>query len=108
MIFADPPYNLQLGGDLFRPEGGRVDAVDDDWDKFDTFADYDSFTRAWLDGGAADPEARRHALGDRQLSQYLPGRRGAAGRGLLDPQRHHLAQVEPDAELPRHPLHQRP
>ena len=38
MIFADPPYNLQLGGDLFRPEGGRVDAVDDDWDKFDTFA----------------------------------------------------------------------
>jgi modification methylase len=48
MIFADPPYNLQLGGDLFRPEGGRVDAVDDDWDKFDTFATYDTFTRAWL------------------------------------------------------------
>ena len=48
MIFADPPYNLQLGGDLFRPEGGRVDAVDDDWDKFDTFAAYDRFTRAWL------------------------------------------------------------
>jgi len=53
MIFADPPYNLQLGGDLFRPEGGRVDAVDDDWDKFDTFAAYDAFTRAWL------KEARR-------------------------------------------------
>jgi modification methylase len=48
MIFADPPYNLQLGGDLFRPEGSRVDAVDDDWDKFDTFATYDAFTRAWL------------------------------------------------------------
>jgi modification methylase len=48
MIFADPPYNLQLGGDLFRPEGGRVDAVDDAWDKFATFADYDAFTRAWL------------------------------------------------------------
>ena len=48
MIFADPPYNLQLGGDLFRPEGGRVDAVDDDWDKFETFATYDAFTRAWL------------------------------------------------------------
>ena len=48
MIFADPPYNLQLGGDLFRPEGGRVDAVDDDWDKFATFAHYDHFTRAWL------------------------------------------------------------
>jgi modification methylase len=48
MIFADPPYNLQLGGDLFRPEGGRVDAVDNDWDKFDTFAAYDRFTQAWL------------------------------------------------------------
>lgn len=53
MIFADPPYNLQLGGELFRPEGGRVDAVDDDWDKFETFAAYDAFTRAWL------KEARR-------------------------------------------------
>jgi modification methylase len=48
MVFADPPYNLQLGGDLFRPEGGLVAAVDDDWDKFDTFAAYDDFTRAWL------------------------------------------------------------
>ncbi|MDQ8757917.1 site-specific DNA-methyltransferase [Sphingosinicella sp. LHD-64] len=48
MVFADPPYNLQLGGDLFRPEGSRVDAVDDDWDKFDTFEAYDAFTRAWL------------------------------------------------------------
>jgi modification methylase len=48
MIFADPPYNLQLGGDLFRPEGSRVDAVDDDWDKFETFEAYDQFTRAWL------------------------------------------------------------
>jgi modification methylase len=53
MVFADPPYNLQLGGDLFRPEGGRVDAVDDDWDKFDTFQAYDDFTRSWL------KEARR-------------------------------------------------
>jgi modification methylase len=48
MIFADPPYNLQLGGDLFRPEGSRVDAVDDDWDKFDSLAAYDDFTRDWL------------------------------------------------------------
>src|SRR3954447_25253373 len=53
MIFADPPYNLQLGGDLFRPEGGKVDACDDHWDKFDSFAVYDQFTRAWL------AEARR-------------------------------------------------
>ena len=48
MIFADPPYNLQLGGDLFRPEGGKVDACDDDWDKFDSLAAYDDFTRDWL------------------------------------------------------------
>lgn len=48
MIFADPPYNLQLGGDLFRPEGGKVDACDDDWDKFDSLGAYDEFTRDWL------------------------------------------------------------
>ncbi|WP_374651584.1 site-specific DNA-methyltransferase, partial [Rhizorhabdus sp.] len=48
MIFADPPYNLQLGGDLHRPDGSQVDAVNDDWDKFDTFATYDRFTREWL------------------------------------------------------------
>src|SRR6476659_825151 len=50
MIFADPPYNLQLGGDLFRPEGGRVDAVDDEWDKFDSLGAYDDFTREGLGG----------------------------------------------------------
>ncbi|HET9354659.1 MAG TPA: site-specific DNA-methyltransferase [Sphingomicrobium sp.] len=49
MIFADPPYNLQLGGDLMRPEGGKVDACDDDWDKFDSLAAYDDFTREWLE-----------------------------------------------------------
>jgi len=53
MIFADPPYNLQLGGDLSRPDGSHVDAVTDAWDKFDSFAAYDAFTRAWL------AEARR-------------------------------------------------
>ena len=53
MIFADPPYNLQLGGDLNRPDGSHVDAVTDDWDKFDSFAIYDRFTKAWL------KEARR-------------------------------------------------
>jgi modification methylase len=37
MIFADPPYNLQLGGDLNRPDGSHVDAVTDHWDKFDSF-----------------------------------------------------------------------
>ncbi len=48
LIFADPPYNLQLRGDLHRPDNSRVDAVDDDWDQFDSFAVYDQFTREWL------------------------------------------------------------
>ncbi|MGB3723971.1 MAG: site-specific DNA-methyltransferase, partial [Pacificimonas sp.] len=48
LIFADPPYNLQLNGDLTRPEGKTVDAVDDAWDQFDSFAAYDQFTREWL------------------------------------------------------------
>src|ERR1700759_5191760 len=49
MIFADPPYNLQLGGDPFRPEGSRGDAVDDEWDKFESLTAYDNFTRDWLE-----------------------------------------------------------
>ena len=53
LVFADPPYNLQLGGDLARPDGSHVDAVTDHWDKFDSFAAYDQFTREWL------TEARR-------------------------------------------------
>jgi len=48
LVFADPPYNLQLEGALTRPDHSQVDAVDDDWDKFDSFAAYDAFTRAWL------------------------------------------------------------
>jgi modification methylase len=53
LIFADPPYNLQLGGDLARPDGSHVDAVTDHWDQFDSFAAYDKFSREWL------TEARR-------------------------------------------------
>ena len=53
LVFADPPYNLQLGGDLKRPDNSRVDGVEDEWDKFDSFAAYDEFTQAWL------AEARR-------------------------------------------------
>jgi modification methylase len=48
LIFADPPYNLQLENGLTRPDQSKVDAVDDDWDKFDSFAHYDEFTRAWM------------------------------------------------------------
>ncbi len=53
MVFADPPYNLQLGGDLHRPDNSKVDAVDDAWDQFESFAAYDAFSAAWL------KEARR-------------------------------------------------
>ncbi len=55
MVFADPPYNLQLEGDLLRPNNSKVDAVDNDWDQFDSFAAYDAFTENWLKGV-------RHAL----------------------------------------------
>lgn len=48
LIFADPPYNLQLDQGLTRPDQSKVDAVDDEWDKFESFAHYDAFTRAWL------------------------------------------------------------
>jgi len=48
LIFADPPYNLQLKGDLHRPDNSKVDAVDDAWDQFDSFAVYDKFTKEWL------------------------------------------------------------
>src|SRR5438105_15912066 len=57
LIFADPPYNLQLQQELWRPNLTHVDAVDDAWDQFDDFAAYDAFTRAWLD-------AARHAMKD--------------------------------------------
>ena len=48
LVFADPPYNLQLKGDLHRPNNSLVDAVDDHWDQFESFRAYDEFTRAWL------------------------------------------------------------
>jgi modification methylase len=48
LVFADPPYNLQLAGELLRPNNTIVDGVDDHWDKFDDFASYDTFTKQWL------------------------------------------------------------
>jgi site-specific DNA-methyltransferase (adenine-specific) len=48
LVFADPPYNLQLQGELWRPNNTLVDAVNDEWDRFTSFAEYDAFTRAWL------------------------------------------------------------
>ena len=48
LVFADPPYNLQLQNDLYRPDLSKVDAVNNKWDKFSSFADYDAFTCEWL------------------------------------------------------------
>ena len=48
LIFADPPYNLQLQQDLWRPNMTKVEAVDDEWDRFGSFTEYDDFTRTWL------------------------------------------------------------
>lgn len=48
LVFADPPYNMQLGGDIVRPDQSKVDAVTDDWDQIGDFKAYDAFTRAWL------------------------------------------------------------
>ncbi|MDH5772326.1 MAG: site-specific DNA-methyltransferase, partial [Rhodospirillaceae bacterium] len=48
MVFADPPYNLQLEGDLVRPNNTKVDAVDDHWDQFASFKAYDDFTKKWM------------------------------------------------------------
>ena len=48
LIFADPPYNLQLNNELLRPNNSKVEGVKEDWDKFSSFCDYDQFTKEWL------------------------------------------------------------
>ena len=65
LVFADPPYNLQLEGALSRPDQSMVDAVDDAWDKFASFSDYDSFTRDWLAAArrAMRPDATIFVIG---------------------------------------------
>ncbi len=58
LVFADPPYNLQLQNELWRPNQTKVDAVNDKWDQFGGFSEYDSFTSSWLS------ECRRVLKGD--------------------------------------------
>ncbi|MCX7834625.1 MAG: site-specific DNA-methyltransferase, partial [bacterium] len=48
MVFADPPYNMQLQNELYRPNRTKVDAVDDEWDQFESFQQYDAFLTEWL------------------------------------------------------------
>ena len=107
LIFADPPYNLQLGGDLARPDGSHVDAVTDDWDKFDSLSAYDRIHARMARRGEARAERQWRDLGDRQLPQHLQGRLGDPGSRLLDSQRHRVAQIQPDAQFQGYALHQR-
>jgi modification methylase len=106
LVFADPPYNLQLKGELKRPDESQVDAVNNDWDKFSSFAAYDDFTRAWLLAcrRVMKPSATIWVIG----SYHNIFRVGAIMRPrLLGPERHRLAQVESDAEFPWPQVHQR-
>ena len=107
LIFADPPYNLQLKSDLHRPDSSKVDAVDDHWDQFDSFAAYDRFTRNWLKAARRILKPNGCNLGDWKLSQYFPGWHSLARCRLLDLERCGLAQVQPHAKLPRQTLYQR-
>ena len=108
LVFADPPYNLQLAGDLTRPDQSKVDAVDDHWDKFASFAAYDEFIARLACRMPPGAEAQWRPVGDRLLPQHFPRRQHPAGPGLLDSQRRDLAQDQSDAEFPRPPFHQRP
>ena len=65
LVFADPPYNLQLAGELLRPNNTKVDGVDEAWDRFGSFQDYDDFTRAWLSGArrALKPDGSLWVIG---------------------------------------------
>jgi modification methylase len=65
LVFADPPYNLQLAGELYRPNNTKVDGVDEAWDRFGSFQDYDDFTRAWLSGArrALKPDGSLWVIG---------------------------------------------
>jgi modification methylase len=106
LIFADPPYNLQLDQGLTRPDQSKVDAVDDDWDKFESFAHYDAFTRAWLKAArrVLKPDGALWVIG----SYHNIFRVGTALQDLdfwmlndVD-----LAQSQSDAQFPGHALHQ--
>ena len=68
LIFADPPYNLQLQNELHRPNMTKVDAVDDEWDQFVSFKEYDDFTLNWLDSLSKGIKTNSHIMGHRVVS----------------------------------------
>ena len=107
LVFADPPYYLQLEQDLWRPNQTKVDAVNADWDRFSSFADYDRFTREWL-------TACRRVL-KKTGAIWVIGtyhnifRVGtvSAGFELLDPERCGLDQDQSHAKFPGSTFYQR-
>ena len=91
VIFADPPYNLQLGDALKRPDNTDVKGVYEEWDSFESIAEYDRYTKAWMS------EARRILKEDGTIwvigvPQHLPRRLHHAGFGVLDFERHRVEQ----------------
>jgi len=77
LVFADPPYNLQLSGELHRPDNSRVDGVEEAWDKFAGFAEYDGFTRGWL------AECRRLLKPDGRVFLEIGAGQGRAVSAIL-------------------------
>ena len=108
MIFADPPYNLQLAGDLHRPNNTRVAGVEEDWDKFSDFAHYDDFTRRWLAAARRILKSTGSIWVIGSYHNIFRVGTGAARSRLLGSQRHYLAQIKPDAQLSRQAFHQCP
>ena len=68
LVFADPPYNLQLKNELTRPDNSKVNGVNDDWDKFSSFEDYDKFTKNWLNECKKNFKTKWNYMGYRKLS----------------------------------------
>tara|TARA_A100001035_G_scaffold38870_1_gene26380 strand:- start:2960 stop:3256 length:297 start_codon:yes stop_codon:yes gene_type:complete len=71
LVFADPPYNLQLKNELSRPDQSKVSAVNDKWDQFENFRKYDEFTFEWLSECKRVLKKKWSYLGNRELSQYF-------------------------------------
>lgn len=99
LIFADPPYNLQLGDALTRPDNSNVSGVYEEWDSFESLAAYDRYTREWMTAARRILKDDGAHLGHRFLPQYFPCRVHLAGFGFLDFERHYLEQDKSDAEF---------
>ena len=108
LIFADPPYNLQLEGELWRPNLTKVDAVDDDWDQFESFNQYDQFTREWLTAcrRVLKPTGTLWVIGSYH-NIYRVGKI-LQDLAVLGIERCGLGQSQSDAQFPRRTLYQRP